>query len=134
MLRPTLILLVTLGALTAALLGCKPEATPEAQKAEEWLTAFYKKYTIRGGWAFFGATAKGKNVSIIINIPAQQAKDLAELNQEDAIKIITFAACPPMTEDIWTILQDGDVIIDARSNGHISSTIPCRSTNQGDVQ
>jgi hypothetical protein len=118
-------LLVMMALLTSS--GCKEDATPQAKDGEKWLIDFYKRYSIRGGWAFFGAEAKDDNVVVIFNIPDQQGTDLDAIPREQKIKLITTRTCPPIGEGIWSILDaTGDVVIDARSNGRLIATVACR--------
>ena len=110
--------------------ACKPDATPAAKDAEEWIVKFYTRYTIRGGWGFFGAKAKDKNVEVEINVPDQQAKELMEMNQAESRAFIARNACPPTEQRVWAILDTGgDVIIHTRRNGNAFAEISCLRDN-----
>jgi len=111
----------------SALIGCKSDATPEAKEGQKWLTNFYEHTTIRGSWLFFGASAKDNNVVVVVNLTAQQGGDIAAFPDFEKGDFVAKNACPAITEAIWSIIGDGDVIIDARSNGNLIASVSCRT-------
>jgi len=125
--KHSLPILISVLATIALAVACKPDATPKAKDAEAWVNTFYTHYTIRGGWGFFGAKAKDDNVEIEINVPEGQANDLIKFTQDDREKFIARNACPPLSEGIWSILDDnGDLIIHARQSGNTFAEVSCR--------
>jgi hypothetical protein len=113
--------------------ACKPDATPKAKEAEAWLNTFYTRYTIRGGWGFFGAQAKDKNVMIEINVPERQAHELmGKFTEADRKAFIARNVCPPQREPIWSMLdQGGDLIIHTRLNGNVFAEVSCNENVKG---
>lgn len=125
--RATLAVLAMTVTLLGALSACKPDATPRAQDAKNWIDKFYTRYTIRGGWGFFGAETRDKNVVVEVNVPERQAEELMAFGDKKRLAFIVRNTCPPKDEEVWSILDhDGDVIIHTRLNGNSFAEVACR--------
>jgi hypothetical protein len=111
------------------LVACQPDATPRAKEAKEELDKFYTRYTIRGGWGFFGSEAKDKDVVLEINVPDKQADDLLKLSEYERMQFAVRNACPPRSEQVWSIMDpEGDVVIHLRHSGNRFITVSCKKT------
>lgn len=124
---------ILLLALAGGVVACQEDESPKAKKVKAWLDEFYKRYSIRGNWAYFGAFPEGENVEVMFNVPSLQARQLMEKDVHERHKLIAYLTCPPAGEPVWNIIdRTGDIIINTRNNAKSFATVPCKATrNKG---
>lgn len=106
-------LLLTFLLALALCTGCTEQKSPppppraDLQPATDWLTAYYRRAPLGGGWTVSAVAAQGDRVQVTVAIPPEQSSGIMRRPADDQFRLVAERVCPARSETIWRLLPPG---------------------------